>query len=765
METVIRPAPDDGRDPERPPRPRRPNALTLLAGALGVVIIVGVHLALAAPMRVPIIHPDELGYLMDARFLARGGLSAPIQYYPGFSLLVVPIWMATRVPTTAYRSALVVNAALAGVGAVLAWRLTTWLVPQLVGWRRAVVVALACGYPPFLLYGDFALAEVAFGALFSGVVLLAANAFTTRRVGWCAALGLAAGLLVCVHPRGLAVVVATGILGGVVLLGRSRSRIAGLAALIAGAGVGLAVTFALVHRVKGPAIQVGAYHVNTVVNKSLSGHGLTSLVVELAGQLFYLSVATLGLVPLALVIGGGSLLRVARGDRGPTAVAQAFATLSFLGVWMLSSLFSNLGDRADKLIYGRYNEGVILPLLVIALGEVLGGRTTARAARHRTAALWLASGAVAVLVSGGIVAIGDSRSALYGNLNPVNVMGLAPIFSRTGEHIHVAVLVAVALAGIAALSLASWRLPAVAALALAVIFAASAIDTERGYIVPGTRARAQEDFIARAIEGSRSAGIADTRCVAYDPGTLGFGDYNLYEDQFLVPEQQFATFDSDGPAPPCGTLVVSRQADFAARHPSARLVTTEDYVDESLWAVPRPGDPSLAALGAAGWLSPGPSASVALPMTARAGGSLVAVGGPLLHLTPGASTIVVIDVNHGPGGAPWPAVVALHSGTGVFGVRMTARATVPAGSTGSVVPGGTPSSCLPGPGTAGACSRSELPGTLLPGQTARIPLRITAPPSLAPGTYTVDVGLVQEGVAAFSATLTLTVTVAGPAGA
>jgi len=38
---------------------------------------------------------------------------------------------------------------------------------------------------------------------------------------------------------------------------------------------------------------------------------------------------------------------------------------------------------------------------------------------------------------------------------------------------------------------------------------------------------------------------------------------------------------------------------------------------------------------------------------------------------------VVIDVNHGPGGAPWPAVVALHSGTGVFGVRMTARATVP----------------------------------------------------------------------------------------
>jgi hypothetical protein len=759
-ETVIRSAPDEERDPERPRRSRS-RALTALGATVGLVAVVAVHVALAAPMRVPIIHPDELGYLLDARYLARGGLSAPIQYYPGFSLLVVPIWLATHVPTTAYRGALGVNAGLAGVGAVLAWRLTAWLTPQLVGWRRAAVVALACGYPPFLLYGDFALAEVAFGALFSAVVLLGAKAFTTRRVGWCGALGLAAGLLVCVHPRGLAVVVATVILG-VFLLGRSRSGIAALVALVAGAGVGLAATSALVHRVKGPAIQLGAYHVNTVLSKSLSGHGLASLLVELAGQFFYLSVASLGLVPLALAIGGRSLVRVGRGDRQPVVVAQGFATLCFLGVWALSSLFSNLGDRADKLIYGRYNEGVILPLLVIALGEVLG-RATSRTTRHRTAALWLTTGTAAVVVSGAIVAIGDSRSALYGAINPVNVMGLAPIFSRTGEHIHVAVLVTVALAGIVGLSLVSWRVPVVAALALAVIFAASTVDTERGYIVPGTRARAQEDFIARAIKGIRAAGIADTRCVAYDPGILGFGDYNLYEDQFLVPEQQFSRFDSEGTAAPCGTLVISHQADFAARHPTARLITTEDYVDQSLWALPRPGDPSFAALAAAGWLSPGPTASVALPPTALAGGSLVAVGGPLVRLTAGASTTVVVEVGHGPGGAPWPAVVALHSGTGLFGVRLTARAIVPAGMSGSVVPGGTPSACLPGPGRAGACSRTELPATLLPGQTVPLPLRITAPASLTPGTYTVSVGLVQEGVTAFAARLTLTVTV-GPAG-
>ena len=85
------------------------------------------------------------------------------------------------------------------------------------------------------------------------------------------------------------------------------------------------------------------------------------------------------------------------------------------------------------------------------------------------------------------------------------------------------------------------------------------------------------------------------------------------------------------------------------------------------------GDPSFAALGAAGWLSPGPTSSVALPAAALAGGSLVAVGGSALHLVAGASTTVVVEVNHGPGGAPWPGRLPPPSPTRVLGVPQRAE--------------------------------------------------------------------------------------------
>ena len=49
-----------------------------------------------------------------------------------------------------------------------------------------------------------------------------------------------------------------------------------------------------------------------------------------------------------------------------------------------------------------------------------------------------------------------------------------------------------------------------------------------------------------------------------------------------------------------------------------------------------------------------------------------------------------------------------------------------------------------------ACSRVELPATLLPGQTVQLPVELTAGGALPAGVYRVQVGLVQEGVSSFT---------------
>jgi hypothetical protein len=709
-------------------------------GAAGLGAIVAIHLVLAWPVRVPLIHPDELGYLLDARVLARGGVRSAVEYYPGFSVLLVPLWLGGAGPLTVFRETHVVQAILGGVGALLLWELTRSLAPGLAGWRRVLVVGAVCAYPAELLYGDLALSEVAFATAFIGVILLGARAFTGRRAAPWLALGLGAGLLVAVHPRGLAVVAVTLVVGAVVL-GWRRSSIIPYAGLLAGAFAGLAAARWLLDAVRAPTTQLGAYQPDSVLSKSLSVHGLGALIVEVAGQLFYLSVATVGLVPLGLAVGGTAAVRAVRASRAPRVLVTAYAALCFAGVWGLSSLFANLGDRADKLIYGRYNEGVIAPLLVIALADVL---------LERGARRWLMFGGGATVLTGAIVLVGDHKAALFGTLNPVNVLGVMPVVSRMGGHIHVVALAAIAAAAVIVLSLVAWRLPVVAVVVVVAVFVASAVDTETSYMIPGARSRAAQHDIASAILAIRAAGLGPDACVAYDPSPLGYGDYNFYEDQFLVPTQQFIPYESSSTAAPCGSLVVSRLADFRRLHPGAREVTAENFTDQVLWAVPV--GQLYGVLAARGWLSPS-TAAAPLPAAALAGGRLVAP--PAVTVRGGASVTMMVRVEHGPGGAPWPSVDALHSGSGTYGVRLTVSAQGP-----GLVRSGDHTACVgSSPAGATSCRRVELPETLLPDQIAVLPLTVAAPAGTPPGRYLVHLGLVQEGVGSFKASASVIVIV------
>jgi len=753
--------PDPSDAAAAPGEHRRASVWPVLAGICALTLVVGVHLVLSAPMRVPIIHPDELGYLENARFIARDGLRSETEYYPGFSLLLVPLWWLGRTPSLIYRQTLEVEAVLGALGAWLTWRLTPRVAPSLAGWRRLVIVALVSVYPPFLLYGNFALAETTFVAVFGAVVLAAAAALPTRSVIRWTTLGVASGALALVHPRGFAVMVASALMG-LFILGLRRSSIAPLAGLVAGLGASLAATRWLVTYVKGPLSNgFTAYRPDGVISKSLSAHGALSLVAELAGQLFYLSIATFGLVPVALVLGGRSMWRVVRGDRQPWLLTQAFVTLSFVGVWALSSLFMNLGDRADKLIYGRYNEGVIVPLLVMALADLVGPgvldrvrHVSARSTRAHAARRWLTLGVLSIAGTGLFVEYGHSAAALRGTLNPVNVLALAPVLTRMHFRLDPPVLAAIGIGTVVVLAVVSRRSPVTAVGLIALVFVASVIDSETGYIVPGTRARAAQDDIAAAIVAIQHETTVNTACIGYDADQTV--DFNYYNDRFLLPGQRFMWFDGLKGAAPCGTLVLSRRPDFASRYPAARLISTEDYQPQSLWAVPRGGDATFQTLADGGWLapaSPTPTTGSPLPPEALTGAALAIDHGDL-HVDAGGTAEVTVTVAHRPGGAPWPDAASLHSGSAQFAVQLAARwftqdepFTHP----------GDPVACPSGFGApvAQSCPPPvDLPSTLLPGQRVKVRLHLRAVDSagrpLVAGAYRIRFGLLQQGVASFA---------------
>src|SRR5690348_11825415 len=130
---------------------------------------VAVHAGLTVHMHTPVIHADEYGYLMGAHFMARGGLATAKPFSPGYSLLIVPLWWLSDSAATVYRWTLEINAVLAGLTALLLFRLARRLRPdsRTVTWAVAVVVV--CAYPALLLWSNLAISE---NLLVPGFVLL-----------------------------------------------------------------------------------------------------------------------------------------------------------------------------------------------------------------------------------------------------------------------------------------------------------------------------------------------------------------------------------------------------------------------------------------------------------------------------------------------------------------------------------------------------------------------------------------------------------------
>src|SRR5690606_13034058 len=103
--------------------------------------------------------------------------------------------------------------------------------------------------------------------------------------------------------------------------------------------------------------------------------GLWTVCVEAVGQLWYLHVASYGVALLGIVALGRFLLAQRKADdaprfRDPAWHAMLFLLLSAAAAVAVACIFLAKGTRVDHMIYGRYNEGVIAPLLAIGAWAV-----------------------------------------------------------------------------------------------------------------------------------------------------------------------------------------------------------------------------------------------------------------------------------------------------------------------------------------------------------------------------------------------------------
>lgn len=420
-------------------RPRR----QLLAGTAAFLVL---RLALTIPRTGPVVVADEIGYLTNARTLAGGvpgQLSTAPFYHGGYSLLLSPLLALGRDPETTYRMVLVLNALLAASLAPLLYLLLTRcfaVAPGAAVWPSLAAAA----YPSVTILGQVALSEnlllplvVAWLLCFGSLL----GAKTERsRLAWGAGTAVSAVWLWATHGSMLAVVALTA--AGLLVLALERGPTARAALLaLAIVAVGLLAVRSLDHFLV--ARNYGG-HAHGEIRQRLSTvdslAGVGAFLRNLAGQAWYLAVAPLGILLAAAMTVDPRRLR--RLPRSPSEVVLTLALLAGLGLLVESALSFRNADRPDMIVYGRYTEVVVPPLLAVALVR-LGARRRVRAVTL-SALILAASGLVALL-----------RIGIHppGKANRWNVASLpAPTFQLGPKVLLTAGVVAAAVVVLAALA-------------------------------------------------------------------------------------------------------------------------------------------------------------------------------------------------------------------------------------------------------------------------------------------------------------------------
>ncbi|HVS01920.1 MAG TPA: hypothetical protein VMT16_04050 [Thermoanaerobaculia bacterium] len=699
---------------------RRRRVLAYLVAPYLLLVALHITLAFALPLRAPVV-VDELGYLGNARLLATGeGLVDPAgrsAYKLGYSLLLIPAFLLAEAPEAGFELTLVINSLVLPTAYLALFLFLKRIRPELPD-RDAALAAMAVKlHPAAVLYGLSAMSANAFIPLYCWLSLALFAAVERSRWWHWTAVGAAAALLYGIHERALGILVLIAA-GAVVypLFRRSRGSLVSLAALPAGA-----VILAGFRSLSIGGTTYPSSRSSEILQRTLDNAG--AVVAQVAGQGLYLVLSSFGL--LALAIGSGLVAWLQR--RRLLAGSGFFWCLwiaSGLSVFAISTLFMTSAGKVNLtfLMYGRYNDGVILPLMAVALALLHAVSQTP--GRWRSLAPTV--GVALILVGGALAVLAATRADLIRQA-PYYFNMLASFPVRALRLWWLDRLWWALAAGIPAFAVAlaiRWRL-AVQALLVAVTLVT--LVTYDRFWKPFAGARALQHVLADVV-----------RALPEPPSRLlyeqqGFANFHYYNYSYYLPDIELVRVDLER-LEPAGDLLVSTRTDLQTTIPGARLVAMENVPRaygshlQYLWVLPGELQERLAGLG---WLYPEDFPARVLCPQPR---SQLAIVRQESYLPWRSGSTRLRITNLGP--CPWPNAVGLRSVEGSVQVGAAWRRPWR-------------------PNDVVGTRRVDLPRGLQPGQSLEIPWRLVPPgggggPGRS-GRWIVDIGMLQQGGRWFSA--------------
>jgi hypothetical protein len=327
----------------------------------------------------PSVYPDEGGYLAYAAGLAGYWKDAATSYNAGYSVLLIPAFLMGGDPIDVFLYVKVINSILSGLTAVVLYGILQVLFPSLGQMKLTGITAVSFLYPAWIVYNGWAMSESAFVLFYTLSVYFALRVIKDGRFFWIL-WAFTLGYLFVIHAKSMVILGSAILVSFLIAKTRRDWRWLGLFGILI---LGMVIfndfffepwlTARMTTGDYPPNLHYpsSARYLMFLVNADADQ--LLTIVVTLSGHLMYIGLATLGLALYPFMTGlqevwanrGGKVYKLLFHRNNPVFLYMA---LSFMTTLLLSVVhFSIFGYSTETYIYGRYVEGVVLPLIALGL--------------------------------------------------------------------------------------------------------------------------------------------------------------------------------------------------------------------------------------------------------------------------------------------------------------------------------------------------------------------------------------------------------------
>lgn len=353
---------------------------------LGVILIIGLYNL--PNEKVIYITSDELGYWAAAAHFAKldwSGVSSMWPYYAyGYGMLLAPIYMITKNAIWVYRIAIILNA-LFLCGSFLVLNELGKRMFHNLGKKFILLVSFCITlYSSSVFFAHMTMTEPLLWFGFCCFALLMLDIIRNPKISNCILSAILLAYLYMVHMRVVVVIISTAMLM-ILLIVTKKIKIKHLIVWAGTLGIFLIISIILKNDITealytNPALAGGndyAAQTDKVV-AIFTLEGFKQLCISILGKIYYLGAASFLIfywgIWFILKKATKYILAFIRKDMLLDGEEYIFLLLTFLGIMGISAITMMSFGRIDILLYGRYIEFVMAPILLCGIYELYSNR-------------------------------------------------------------------------------------------------------------------------------------------------------------------------------------------------------------------------------------------------------------------------------------------------------------------------------------------------------------------------------------------------------